>query len=86
MPVPPSFGPAEITRLKDLINEGIKTSEEIESLREGLNETTKAIAEELDLPVKLLKKAISVGHKGSYADEEEGLRDLEKILKAVGKC
>lgn len=83
--LPASFGPAEIQRLKDLIDDGIKTTEEIESLREGMADTIRAISEELELPAKLLKKAISVAHKGSYSEEEEAVQDLEKILKAVGK-
>jgi len=83
--LPASFGPAEIQRLKDLIDDGIKTTEEIESLREGMNDTVKAISEELEIPAKILKKAISVAHKGNFGEEEESLSDLEKILKAVGK-
>jgi hypothetical protein len=85
MALPASFGPAEIKRLKDLIYDGVKTKEEITSLTEGMNDTVKAIAEELQIPAGLLKKAINVAHKGNYADVESELADLEKILVAVGR-
>lgn len=83
--LPASFGPAEIKRLKDLIYDGVKTKEEIQSLTEGMADTVKAIAEELQIPAGLLKKAISVAHRGNYADVEGELADLEKILVAVGR-
>lgn len=85
MALPASLGPAEITRLKDLIYDGVKTKEEIESLTEGMNDTVKAIAEELQIPAKLLKRAITVAHKGNYAEHEEELKDLEQILEKVGR-
>lgn len=80
-----TLGPSEITRLKELIDEGVKTQSEIESLREGITETVKAIAEELNIPAKLLKKAISTAHKGNFKEHEEELNDLERILQATGR-
>ena len=85
MALPASFGPSEVTRLKDLVYDGVKTLEEVESLRDGLNDTVKAISEELNIPAKLLKKVITVAHKGNYSDYEAELSELEKILIAVGK-
>ena len=36
-------------RLINIINEGVKVNQEIDDLREGLRETVKAIAEELEI-------------------------------------
>jgi len=80
-----TLGPAEIQRLRDLITDGVKTQEEIESLREGMSDTITAIAEELSIPAKLLKKAISIAHKGNFKDSEEELSSLDQILTAVGR-
>jgi len=80
-----ALGPAEIQRLKDLVYEGVKVKEEVESLNEGMNETVKAISEELQIPAKLLKTAITVAHKGNFKDHEEDLKDLEAILTAIGR-
>jgi len=79
------LGPSEVERLKSLILDGVATTEEISTLREGLNDTISCLAEELQIPVKLLKKAISVAHKGNYSECAEDLADLEKILDAVGR-
>ena len=83
--LPASYGPAEIQRLKDLISDGVKTLEEVDSLREGFNDTVKAISEELDIPAKLLKKAIVTAQKGNFSEHEAELSELEKILKATGR-
>jgi len=79
------LGPAEITRLKDLIYDGVKTKEEITSLTEGMNDTVKAISEELQIPAGILKKAINTAAKGNFSELESELGDLEQILKAVGR-
>ena len=85
MSIQSSLGPSEVTRLKDLVFDGVKSLEEIESLREGMNDTIKAISEELNLPAKLLKRVITTAHKGNFAELEEELGDLDKLLKATGK-
>ena len=84
MALPASFGPQEVSRLKDLINDGVKTLIEISSLREGMNDTISSIGEELQIPPKLLKKAIAIVHKGKFSDCEEELADLERVLSASG--
>jgi hypothetical protein len=85
MALPASFGPAEIQRLKDLITDGVRTQDEIQSLKEGLSDTVKAIAEELEIPAKLLKSAITRAQKGDFASQKDDLDDLEKILDSVGR-
>jgi hypothetical protein len=79
------LGPSEITRLKDLVMDGVKCQEEIESMKEGMTDTIKAISEELDIPAKLLKKAISIAYKHNFADHEEELSTLDEILTAIGQ-
>lgn len=85
MAIQSSLGPSEVTRLKDLVFDGVKSLEEIDSLREGMNDTIKAISEELNLPAKLLKRVITTSHKGNFAELEEELEDLDKLLQATGK-
>ena len=79
------LGPAEVQRLKDIIFEGVSTKTEIESLQEGMSDMIKSVSEELNIPAKLLKKAITLAHKGTYKDAEDELADLDKILTAVDK-
>ena len=44
-----TFNSNEIAKLKQLMNEGIQVTGEVETLREGLKDTVKAIAEEMDM-------------------------------------
>jgi hypothetical protein len=85
MAIPATFGPSEIQRLKDIIYDGVRTMEEIESLKLGISDTITAVSEELQIPAKLLKKAISVSHKGNFNDCETELAELARILDAVGR-
>ena len=80
-----SFNAEEQTRLKKLIDEGCQVSYEIDTLKEGLRDTVKAIAEEMDLKPGVLNKAIRVAHKASFQDEFDKFDELETILETVGK-
>ena len=79
------LGPSEVTRLKEIIDDGIQTLSEIETLKAGISDTIKAVAEELQIPAKLLKKVINSAHKGNYAELESELSDVETLLQAAGK-
>jgi len=78
------FNQQEIERLKELIREGCQVAMEVETLNEGLNDTIKAIAEEMEISAPVLKKAIKVAHKASMDDEREKFDLLETILDSVG--
>ena len=73
------------TKLTQLVNEGMGVLQEIETLREGLSDTVKAIAEELEIKPSILKKAISIAHKSRLAETNEENATLNEILETVGK-
>lgn len=73
------------TKLTELVNEGMAVLQEIETLREGLGDTVKAIAEELEIKPSILKKAISIAHKSRLAETNEENATLNEILETVGK-
>ncbi len=79
------FNSEEQARLKQLIDEGCKVTFEIETLKEGLRDTVKAIAEEMELKPAVLNKAIKIAHKASFQDEYDKFDELETILETVGK-
>ena len=72
-------------RLINIINEGVKVNQEIDDLREGLRETVKAIAEELEIKPSLLTKAIRIAQKGDWNLKQDEMDDLEAILTATGR-
>ena len=72
-------------KLVQLVNEGMVVLHEIDTLREGLSDTVKAIAEELEVKPSVLKKAISIAHKASLGQTNADHEELNTILETVGK-
>ena len=72
-------------KLTQLINEGMTVLHEIDTLNEGLSDTVKAIAEELEVKPSVLKKAIRVAHKASLTQTNQDNEELNTILETVGK-
>jgi hypothetical protein len=58
---------------------------EVETLNEGLSDTVKAIAEELEIKPAVLKKAIKIAHKAEFGKAKQDHELLETILETVGK-
>ena len=74
------YGPEEKAKLERLINEGSNVLREIEDLSEGLKETVKAVAEELDIKQSWINKAIKIARKDNWASHEEEWNEIEMIL------
>lgn len=72
-------------KLTQIVNEGMQVMHEMDTLKEGLNETIKAIAEELEIKPALLKKAINIAHKAKLGETNKDHEELNTILEAVGK-
>lgn len=79
------FGAEQKAKLTQLINEGMQVMQEVEDLTEGLNDTVKAIAEELEVKPAILKKAIRIAHKAKLGETNRDHEDLNTILETVGK-
>jgi len=74
------YGPEEKGKLERLITEGGNVLREVEDLKEGLKETVKAVAEELQIKPSVINKAISIAHKDNWKDHEQEWNDIEMIL------
>ena len=79
------FSADQVNKLTQIINEGMQVTMEIETLTGGLNDTIKAVAEELDIKPNILKKAIKLAHKAEFGREQQDHELLEQILVTVGK-
>lgn len=75
-----SYGPEEKAKLERLIKEGSTVLQEMEDLREGLKETVKAVAEELEVKPSTINKAIKIAYKDNWASHQEEWEDIEGIL------
>ena len=80
-----NFNAEQTRKLNQVINEGMTVMHEIETLAGGLNDTVKAIAEELEIKPNVLKKAIRLAHKSEFGREQQDHELLEQILTTVGK-
>jgi transposase-like protein len=75
-----SYGPEEKAKLERLISEGSTVMQEVEDLNEGLKETIKAVAEELQIKPSVINKAIKIAHKGDWQSHNEDWAEIEAIL------
>ena len=75
-----SYGQEEKAKLERLISEGSTVLREIEDLSEGLKETVKAVAEELQVKPSVINRAIKIAHKGNWSDHNEDWAEIEAIL------
>ena len=80
-----TFNAEEKAKLTQLIDEGMRVLQEVTDLQEGLRDTVKAIAEELNVKPSLLSKAIKTAHKSSFTEQQSEMEDLETILITVGR-
>lgn len=79
------LSPEQISKLKQIVNEGVGVMQDIEDLNEGLNETVKAVAEEMDIKPGILKKAIKTAQKGTFQNQFDDFDTLETILDVIGR-
>lgn len=80
-----TYGADEKAKLERLVNEGATVMREVEDLQEGLRETVKAIAQELDIKPALINKAIKIAHKQDWSKVADEFDDLETLVVTVGK-
>ena len=79
------FNPEEKAKLTQLINEGLTVLQEVDDLNEGLSDTVKAIAEEMQIKPSVLKKALRTAYKADFDKHSDEYSELENILATVRK-
>lgn len=79
------FSGEQKLKLTQLINEGISVMQEVEDLNAGLNDTIKAIAEELEIKPSVLKKAVRIALKSKLGEHNKENEELNTILETVGR-
>jgi len=80
-----AMGQADVSKLKQIVSEGITVSREIEDLREGLKDTVDAVAKEMDLKPRVLNKAIRIAYKAELQKHKSNFEELEDLLTIVGR-
>jgi predicted regulator of amino acid metabolism with ACT domain len=78
------FGAPEQAKIKQIVAEGMTVMQEIHDLQQGLNETIKAVAEELDVKPSVIRKAIRIAQKDQWDQVFREFDDLETIVDISG--
>jgi hypothetical protein len=79
------FSSEQKAKLTQIINEGVGVLQEIDDLNAGLNDTVKAVAEEMEIKPAILKKAIKIAQKSKLGDTNADHEELNTILETVGR-
>jgi len=79
------FSADQKAKLVQIVNEGIAIAQEVEDLTAGLNDTIKAVTEELEIKPAVLKKAIRIAQKSKLGDTNADHETLNDILETVGR-
>jgi len=79
------FSSEEKAKLDHLIRDGVQTLQEVEDLSASLNDTIKAIAEELNIKPGVLKKVVKSAQKDDFQDKSEDHELMETILATVNR-
>ena len=85
-----SLSESDKLKVKELINQGVAVTSDVETLKEGLKETVDTIAAELEIKKAVLNKAIRVAYKmqenrDAIADGRDELDEIEEILMIANK-
>jgi hypothetical protein len=78
------ISPENTARLKQLVKDGVQVLQEVEDLKEGLSETVKAIAEELEVKPAIINRLIKDVQKNKMNDRREDTEVLEELYKIAG--
>lgn len=81
-----TYSATDAKRLKEVIEEGLKITQEIEDLKGGLRDTVKHVAEEIGIKPSVVNKAIRVAHKASLESEKETVSEVEELLALTGRA
>jgi hypothetical protein len=79
------FSAEQKAKLNQIMNEGMAVLQEVEDLSAGLNDTIKAVAEELEIKPAVLKKAIKIAQKSKLGETNAEHEELNDILETVGR-
>jgi predicted regulator of amino acid metabolism with ACT domain len=79
-----AYGAPEQAKIKQIVAEGVTVMQEISDLTEGLNDTIKAVAEELEVKPSVIKKAIRIAQKDTWDQVFREFDDLESIVDISG--
>jgi phage-related protein len=80
-----SLSSEDNVKLRHVIDTGVRTTQEITILREGLRDTIKAVATELQSEPREIRRSIRAAIKEDIDAQKAEVENIEMILSAVGR-
>lgn len=78
------LSPENVSRLKQLVKDGVQILQECEDLKAGLSDTVKAVADELEVKPAIINRLIKDVQKNKMNDRREDHEILEELYKVAG--
>lgn len=87
-----TFNEEEISKIKQIVEEGVKIKGQIKDLQTGLNDTVKGLCDrmndgiedkELKVKASMIKKMINTKFRDNLDDQKENLDELEESLSRI---
>jgi hypothetical protein len=79
-----SIAPEDRKKFEGFMTAGLRVMQEIDDLKGGLKDTTKALAEEYGILPRKLTTALRTAYKNTLADKKEEMDVVEEILNLTG--
>lgn len=79
-----TFTKDDQTKIREVINQSVKTMNEVDALREGMRDTIKSVADQLGIKPKALNGAIRAAYKQNLQDKKDEVSDVEELLNIAG--
>lgn len=71
-------------KLKELVREGVRVLSDTQALKDGLGDSIKALAEELQVKPSVLRRCIRTAYKSDFQQLDADHMQLENLLSAAG--
>ena len=81
-----SLSESDKLKVKELINQGVAVTRDVETLKEGLKETVDAIAAELEIKKAVLNKAIRVAYARESRRDRRWARRTRRDRRDFDDC
>jgi hypothetical protein len=78
------ISPENTARLKQLVKDGVSLLQECEDLKQGLSETVRAVADELEVKPAIINRLIKDVQKNKMNDRRDDHEILEELYKIAG--
>lgn len=78
-----SLSSEDNAKLRRVISEGVGIKQKVKDMNEGMNDTIKAVAEDLGISAKVIKDAITAQFKSSIEDMKDHINEVEHVLNCV---